>query len=180
MGDQQIKNAVVFTMLRKKVIGGKKHQGQLPRPERLRRFEGGACVASNGSYRPGPTCVPMRSVGSGNLLGRDLGDFAAGHACSERSRRRSVLRGRLTAARPPRDTVLLPPAMSVSAPFAGLSGARHGLHAITGRAAITVAPTFATRSLRSCRDLRRHRRDRRGGSLPSCVSLHLYNPVGTI
>jgi len=26
MDDQQIKNAVVFTMLRKKVIGGKKHQ----------------------------------------------------------------------------------------------------------------------------------------------------------
>jgi len=55
----------------------------------------GACVASGGSYRPGPTCLPVRSVGRGNLIGRDLGDFAAGQACSERSRRRSVLRGRL-------------------------------------------------------------------------------------
>jgi len=146
MGDQQIKNAVVFTMLRKKVIGGKKHQGQLPRPERLRRFEGGACVASNGSYRLGPTCVPMRSVGSGNLLGRDLGDFAAGHACSERSRRRSVLRGRLTAARPERETKPSPHRNVGSAPVAGLSEARFGLYTTTGRAMITVAPTFATRS----------------------------------
>ena len=127
---------------------------QLPRPERLRRSADGACVASDGSCRPGPTCVPMRSVGSGNLIGRDLGDFAAGHACSERSRRRSVLRGRLTAARPSRDTVPLPPAISVSAPLTGLSEARHGLRATTGRATITVGPSFATRSSPPSRSLR--------------------------
>jgi hypothetical protein len=141
---------------------------QLPRPECLRRHqnaprsewltrreasrersEDGACVASVGSCGPGPTCVPVRSVGRGNLIGRGLSDFAARRACSERSRRRSVLQGRLTAARPKRGTKPSPHRNIGSAPVAGLSEARFGLRTTTGRAIVTVSPSFATRFLPS-------------------------------
>ncbi len=119
------------------------------RPERLRRSADGACVASVGSCGPGPTFVPVRSVGRGNVIGRDLGDFAASRACSERSRRRSVLRGRLTAARPERGTKPFPHRSVGSAPIAGLSEARFGRQRTTNRAILTVSPNFATRFLSS-------------------------------
>lgn len=41
-------------------------------------------MASVESCGPGPTCIPVRSAGSGNLIRRDLGTFAAGRADSER------------------------------------------------------------------------------------------------
>jgi len=132
-------------------------------------------MASVGSYSPGPTCVPVRSVGSGNVIGRDLGDFAAGRACSERSRRRSVLRGRLTAARPSRDTVPLPPTISVSAPFAGLSEARYRLRGTTDRATLIVVPSFDTRSSPPYRSLRS--RLRKG--TPRYRSVDLLTRVGS-
>ncbi len=125
------------------------HASQLPRPERLWRSADGACVASVGSCGPGPTCVPVRSVGRGNVIGRDLGDVAASRACSERSRRRSVLRGRLTAARPERGTNPFPHRRVGSAPIAGLSEARFGRQRTTNRAILTVSPSFATRFLPS-------------------------------
>ena len=127
---------------------------QLPRPERRRRSGDGACVASAESCGPGPTCLPVRSVGRGNLIGRDLGDFAAGRADSERLRRWSVLRGRLTAARPERGTKPSPHRNVGSAPVAGLSEARFGLHRTTSRATLTVSSSFATRSSPPYRSLR--------------------------
>jgi len=134
---------------------------QLPRPARRLRglAEDGACMAGGGGFvasvRP---CLPVRSPGSGNLIGRDLALYPQTGERRGTWRhvrgRRSVLRGpdesgplgQLTVARRRRDNPSLASRNHGRAPLAGLSDARRRLPNKTGYGSLSLAVSAVTTS----------------------------------